>query len=185
MTLKKALTTSSILVATLWVGLVGGCGGSGLPEDTTDPSLQGDNLSAGESRGGGSTAADEGNTPTADDRGRVTLCHIPPGNHANAHTLTVGQPAVKAHLKHGDTLGACEDDTEADGGTTDPGDGTGGGDAGTPDAGTGGGTGDGSGGGGTPDAGPTCAPAGDACGDNTGCCSGLQCSNNVCTVILG
>ena len=23
------------------------------------------------------------------------------------HTITVGQPAVKAHLKHGDTMGAC------------------------------------------------------------------------------
>src|SRR3712207_2319110 len=126
MGLKKALTTSSILVATLWVGLVGGCG-TGLPEDGNgDPSLQGDHLSAGASRGGGSTTADEGDTT---DDGRVTVCHIPPGNPANAHTIRVGPPAVKAHLKHGDTLGACEGDTEADGGTTDPGGGTG--DAGT------------------------------------------------------
>lgn len=38
---------------------------------------------------------------------RVTLCHIPPGNPDNAHTITVGQNAVPAHLAHGDTDGAC------------------------------------------------------------------------------
>ena len=37
----------------------------------------------------------------------VTICHIPPGNPANAHTINVGAPAVDAHLRHGDTLGAC------------------------------------------------------------------------------
>jgi hypothetical protein len=37
----------------------------------------------------------------------VTICHIPPGNPANAHTITVGAPAVTAHLAHGDTEGAC------------------------------------------------------------------------------
>lgn len=171
MTLKKALTTSSILVATLWMGLVGGCGGSGLPEDGGDPTLQGDNLSAG---GGGSTTASEGDTTAGDDTDRVTLCHIPPGNPANAHTITVGQPAVKAHLKHGDTLGACEGTTEPDGGTTDPGGGTDAGTGGTPDAGTGG----------TPDAGPTCASQGSACGAGTECCTGLQCTEGVCSVII-
>jgi cysteine-rich repeat protein len=38
---------------------------------------------------------------------KVTLCHAPPGNPGNAHTITVGEPAVRAHLAHGDTLGAC------------------------------------------------------------------------------
>jgi hypothetical protein len=38
---------------------------------------------------------------------KVTLCHIPPGNPANGHTLVVGQAAVAAHLAHGDYLGAC------------------------------------------------------------------------------
>ncbi|MBW8887769.1 MAG: hypothetical protein JF616_08430 [Fibrobacteres bacterium] len=41
--------------------------------------------------------------------GKTTICHIPPGNPANAHTITVGNPAVKAHLAHGDKLGACKD----------------------------------------------------------------------------
>lgn len=37
----------------------------------------------------------------------VIICHIPPGNPGNAHTITVGAAAVDAHLNHGDTLGAC------------------------------------------------------------------------------
>jgi hypothetical protein len=40
--------------------------------------------------------------------GKTTICHIPPGNPANAHTITVGNPAVKAHLAHGDYLGMCK-----------------------------------------------------------------------------
>ena len=38
---------------------------------------------------------------------KVTLCHH---THSKKHpwvTITVGAPAVKAHLKHGDVLGAC------------------------------------------------------------------------------
>jgi hypothetical protein len=39
---------------------------------------------------------------------KVTICHIPPGNPANAHTITVGIAAVPAHLAlHGDTIGEC------------------------------------------------------------------------------
>jgi len=38
----------------------------------------------------------------------VTLCHIPPGNPSNAQTITVSAAAVQAHLNHGDTLGACQ-----------------------------------------------------------------------------
>lgn len=37
----------------------------------------------------------------------VTLCHIPPDNPANARTMIVAEPAVAAHLAHGDALGAC------------------------------------------------------------------------------
>lgn len=39
---------------------------------------------------------------------KVTICHIPPGNPGNAHTITVGASAVPAHqANHGDALGAC------------------------------------------------------------------------------
>ena len=40
---------------------------------------------------------------------KVTICHFPPGNRENAHTITVGVAAVPAHvLLHGDTLGECD-----------------------------------------------------------------------------
>jgi len=38
---------------------------------------------------------------------KVALCHIPPGNPADARTVVVGEAAVPAHLAHGDSLGAC------------------------------------------------------------------------------
>lgn len=38
---------------------------------------------------------------------QVELCHRPPGNPENAHTITVGADAVAAHLAHGDSLGPC------------------------------------------------------------------------------
>jgi hypothetical protein len=45
---------------------------------------------------------------TAQGVEKVTICHIPPGNPANAHTITVGAPAVPAHLEnHGDSIGEC------------------------------------------------------------------------------
>jgi hypothetical protein len=39
---------------------------------------------------------------------KVTLCHVPPGNPANAHTISVDQSAVQAHLNHEDFIGGCE-----------------------------------------------------------------------------
>jgi hypothetical protein len=52
-------------------------------------------------------------TPTsvqADPQEKVTICHVPPGNPENAHTITVGFPAVEAHFANheGDHLGACD-----------------------------------------------------------------------------
>ena len=44
----------------------------------------------------------------ADSQGKVDICHIPPGNPDNAHTINVSVNAVPAHLAHGDFLGACE-----------------------------------------------------------------------------
>lgn len=41
---------------------------------------------------------------------KVTICHVPPGNPDNAHTITVGEPAAKKHVEqHGDTYGPCPD----------------------------------------------------------------------------
>lgn len=45
------------------------------------------------------------------------ICHIPPGNPANAHTICVSKHAVETHTSHhGDLVGACA----GDGGTEDP-----------------------------------------------------------------
>lgn len=44
----------------------------------------------------------------------TTLCHYPSGNPANAKTLTIGTPAARAHLAHGDKLEACGEDIELD-----------------------------------------------------------------------
>jgi len=39
--------------------------------------------------------------------GKVVICHFPPGNPENEHTIEVGEPALPAHLAHGDSMGAC------------------------------------------------------------------------------
>ena len=70
------------------------------------------------------------------DAKKTTVCHIPPGNPANAHTICVGNAAVPAHMNHGDFLGTC---------SCMGGSGSGGGGGGT-GSGGGGGTGDGGGG---------------------------------------
>src|SRR5436190_8259516 len=33
------------------------------------------------------------------------VCHVPPGNHANAHFISVPEAALPAHLAHGDSVG--------------------------------------------------------------------------------
>ena len=44
-----------------------------------------------------------------DDKGgdKITICHVPGGDQAKRHTLSVGAPAWEAHRGHGDTRGAC------------------------------------------------------------------------------
>ena len=49
---------------------------------------------------------------------KVDVCHIPPGNPDNAHTITISENALGTHLDHGDALGPCEptqsDSTQSD-----------------------------------------------------------------------
>ncbi len=45
---------------------------------------------------------------------KVVICHFPPGNQDDFHTITVSTNALKAHLAHGDTIGACEGDQPDD-----------------------------------------------------------------------
>jgi polyhydroxybutyrate depolymerase len=41
--------------------------------------------------------------------GTVQVCHAPPGNPANARTITVSINALPAHLAHGDSEGPCDE----------------------------------------------------------------------------
>ncbi len=45
---------------------------------------------------------------TVGSNGKVDICHLPPGNPNNAHTLNVSENAVKSHLAHGDWIGDCD-----------------------------------------------------------------------------
>ncbi|MBL4818385.1 MAG: hypothetical protein JKY15_04020 [Deltaproteobacteria bacterium] len=48
--------------------------------------------------------------PEKPGRAKVAICHTPKGSKSNpstAHTIIISESAVKAHLKHGDTLGPC------------------------------------------------------------------------------
>jgi len=45
--------------------------------------------------------------PACSADGKVLLCHVPPGNPDNAHTIAVKLDKADKHLAHGDTLGAC------------------------------------------------------------------------------
>jgi hypothetical protein len=48
-------------------------------------------------------------TPTVAAAGtpRVEVCHFPPGNLDNYHTITISEKALSAHLAHGDLTGSC------------------------------------------------------------------------------
>jgi hypothetical protein len=47
--------------------------------------------------------------------GRVTICHIPPGNASARKTITIGASAWDAHRRHGDHRGACGGRGDGDG----------------------------------------------------------------------
>jgi hypothetical protein len=38
---------------------------------------------------------------------KETICHAPPGNSENQHTITVGASALNGHSKHSDHFGPC------------------------------------------------------------------------------
>lgn len=45
---------------------------------------------------------------TVEAQSKVDVCHIPPGNPENAHTINISENAVQTHLDHGDSLGPCD-----------------------------------------------------------------------------
>ena len=121
-------------------------------------------------------------------KGSETICHVPPGNSENAHTLVVSAAALPAHLAHGDLLGACPTACQANGGTCSSNaeccsDYCGGGTCSTPCSqngsacATGGDCCSGHCNAGT--CATPCAANGGACTDGGDCCSG-QCNSNLC-----
>jgi hypothetical protein len=147
----QTMTLPSPLLIALCTLLMSGCGVSTAPGEV-DP---------------GSRNQEEELADSMEGEG-VTLCHLPPGNPENAHTLTVGAAAVKAHLRHGDHLGDCEGTSEPDAGTppTDGGTTTPAPDAGTP---------------GPVDGGQSCAGRSQVCGSGLPCCTGLTCQAGFCS----
>ncbi|MDD2943244.1 MAG: hypothetical protein PHC51_09800, partial [bacterium] len=74
-----------------------GSSGSSDKDDNSGSKGKGD-----DSSGSSSSSGESGNSDK-----KTTICHIPPGNPDNAHTITVGNSAVPAHLAHGDYEGVC------------------------------------------------------------------------------
>ncbi|RAJ16202.1 hypothetical protein [Olleya aquimaris] len=50
-----------------------------------------------------STNADS-NKKGNNNNNKITICHIPPGNPANMHQITISVNALQAHLDHGDII---------------------------------------------------------------------------------
>ncbi len=46
------------------------------------------------------------------DSQKIKICHIPPGNPNNAHTITISKSAWDAHKAHGDYKGKCNNDND-------------------------------------------------------------------------
>jgi hypothetical protein len=185
MRFPSMLSSSAILAALCSTLLLsGGCGGGTEPDGSgASPTSNGGELGGAPSSGnaGGEDLPQRGQLPgdEVETVGRITICHVPPGNPANAHTLNVSVNGWNGHQRHkGDYAGPCGGAPDAgtttpDAGTTTPDAGTTTPDAGTttPDAGTT-----------TPDAGeqpPVCIPEGSACGgDGETCCGELQCAED-------
>lgn len=77
-----------------------------------------DNVSESGTGGGSGNSYKKPQRPSPGIRvKRVTICHIPPGNPDNAHTLMISSFALPAHLAHGDYTGQCinRDDSDEDG----------------------------------------------------------------------
>jgi hypothetical protein len=151
------MRTSNLVAAVAVFGglsLMVGCGGMEL-NDTS--------MGLADAEGDGTTTQSE-----CEAKGKALVCHIPPGNPANAHSICVSKHAVPAHEAHGDVLGAC-------GGGAG---GTGGDSSGDTSGDTGGDTG-GTGGDVTP---PPDTCAGSFCSAEHACCAGYACVSGQCVL---
>ncbi len=51
-------------------------------------------------------------TTTTISEKKIAICHYPPDNPENQHTLIIDESAFEEHIAHGDTIGACEEELE-------------------------------------------------------------------------
>jgi hypothetical protein len=110
------LSSVTVLAALLGLGQMVGCG------EETDSSSSAQHLSqaqrAAKKKAIAACHLDDGTVDPDDtdlracepgNTKKTTICHVPPGNPANAHTLCIGNPAVPHHLaNHPDYLGPCK-----------------------------------------------------------------------------
>jgi len=166
---------SSAVVVALCSLLTAGCGGSPASDDSPDthgPQSGGLGGKPGEAVTFSEASSDDADAPgaAAGRPGKIAICHIPPGNPANAHTLWVSESAWPAHSRHGDVQGACEGGEEPGGeepGGEEPGGEEPGGEE--PDGGA-----------------TTCSPIGEICGEELSCCLGLTCgADGICEPTIG
>ena len=100
----NAVKDSTTAVTTL----VAGPSNADKPKNATGQSTSASN--SGASTTSNANSAERGNQQSAarnQYQEKVLICHRPPGNPENAHTISVSPNAVPAHLAHGDTLGPC------------------------------------------------------------------------------
>ncbi len=53
------------------------------------------------------STSDFDNYPVDYESKKIEICHVPPGNPDNAHTLSISVNAMRAHLAHGDYIDEC------------------------------------------------------------------------------
>jgi len=185
---KRALfiPCASALLAAGFVQLIG-CGGPVDPAPAPAASQQALAVLAACGLDDGSIEADAHlHACDPQDVKKTTICHIPPGNPANAHTICIGNPAVSHHIKnHGDYVGPCADETPCPPPVST------GGSSGGGSSGTGGVTGTGgvSGTGGVTGAGgasPACPNNQNPCTDDPATCAPElgMCVNGCCELFL-
>jgi hypothetical protein len=103
-----------LLTSLLAVGLAAPTTATDKPKDK-DKDKKKDKVERVDRHRDGRDDRDDRHDDDHDGKGRITICHIPPGNAAARHTITVSESAWDAHRKHGDRRGACDHHGDGDG----------------------------------------------------------------------
>lgn len=95
----------------LLAGLLGGAATTVVGAELLEAKKGGNGKSRGKGRGRGNGGNGNGNG-NGGNEDNVVICHCPPGNPENCHTIRVGSKAARAHLRNhpGDSEGPCDDD---------------------------------------------------------------------------